>query len=514
MKKTFIENLMESSTSDHSPPATYSHLQKDLSNTLTGSISSTSLVSHPDHPSSSHPFISSRNGGGYLEAEVTLFPGSFPMEATTYEEDAAWNSTFFGADSMNESLWVRPIPKEMVFNESHIITISTYSCLMVFSALGNIFVLKSIVGHRKRTSTSRVSLMIMHLTIADLLVTFLLMPLEIGWAWTVSWVAGDLACRVLAFFRTFGVYLSGFLLVVISIDRYHAVLRPLTVTEAKRRVRIMLWMAWGASVSFSAPQMIIFHVEKHPEFPWFEQCVTFNSFPSPTYELIYMAVGFVAMYALPLTTIVFCYGSIVIVLYKKDDYTSYKGTKIDVFVEYTSCRGTKRGLLADCTSCRGTKRVISRDQSTEQRHQSLGRAKTRTLHMTLIIVTVFFLCWTPYNIMSLWYFVDRKSAQMVDPRVQAALFIFAVANSTVNPLVYGYFNVRRGPKSQSVKHEWRMKKIVYKPPFRQHVRGCLCTPVRSSSSDLPCNNPYNPGGFPYRTERYIRNIQNHHSPAV
>lgn len=28
--------------------------------------------------------------------------------------------------------------------------------------------------------------MLTHLAIADLLVTFLMMPLEIGWAWTVS----------------------------------------------------------------------------------------------------------------------------------------------------------------------------------------------------------------------------------------------------------------------------------------------------------------------------------------
>ncbi|ROT84956.1 putative adipokinetic hormone receptor isoform X2 [Penaeus vannamei] len=108
------------------------------------------------------------------------------------------------------------------------------------------------------------------------------------------------------------------LLVVISVDRYHAVLRPLSVTEAKRRVRLMLWAAWIGSGVCSVPQTMIFHVEKHPEYPWFEQCVTFNSFPSPTVELMYNVAGFLAMYAVPLCTIVFCYGSIVIVLYRKD----------------------------------------------------------------------------------------------------------------------------------------------------------------------------------------------------
>lgn len=46
-----------------------------------------------------------------------------------------------------------------------------------------------------------------------------MMPLEIGWAATVSWRAGNLMCRVMAFFRTFGLYLSSFILVCISVDR-------------------------------------------------------------------------------------------------------------------------------------------------------------------------------------------------------------------------------------------------------------------------------------------------------
>lgn len=50
-------------------------------------------------------------------------------------------------------------------------------------------------------------------------VTFLTMPLEIGWASTVSWEAGDAMCRIMAFFRTFGLYLSSFVLICISVDR-------------------------------------------------------------------------------------------------------------------------------------------------------------------------------------------------------------------------------------------------------------------------------------------------------
>lgn len=46
-----------------------------------------------------------------------------------------------------------------------------------------------------------------------------MMPLEIGWSITVSWEAGDAMCRIMAFFRIFGLYLSSFVIVCISIDR-------------------------------------------------------------------------------------------------------------------------------------------------------------------------------------------------------------------------------------------------------------------------------------------------------
>ncbi|KAH8041391.1 hypothetical protein HPB51_014672 [Rhipicephalus microplus] len=41
--------------------------------------------------------------------------------------------------------------------------------------------------------------------------------------------------------------------------------------------------------------------------------------------------------------------------------------------------------------------------------------------------------------MVLWYQIDPESASKVDGYVQSSLFMFAVSNSCVNPLVYGSF---------------------------------------------------------------------------
>lgn len=100
--------------------------------------------------------------------------------------------------------------------------------------------------------------------------------------------------------------------------------------------------------------------------------------------------------------------------------------------------------------------------------RALGRAKIRTVKMTIVIVATFFLCWTPYNVMSLWYWFDKESALLVDQRVQKVLFLFACTNSCVNPLIYGYFHFRpvqgnsRRNMESSVRHSHHQ--------FSQHGR--------------------------------------------
>ncbi|KAK0076177.1 hypothetical protein PV325_005788, partial [Microctonus aethiopoides] len=297
------------------------------------------------------------------------------------------------------------LPIDMRFNEGHVVSIVVYSVLMVISIAGNATVLVLIL-QRKRSDRSRINTMLLHLAVADLLVTLLMMPMEIGWAATVSWQAGDVMCRIMAFFRVFGIYLSSFILVCISIDRYYAVLKPLQLIGVDRRGKIMVMSAWIGAIICSAPQIVVFHVETHPEFTWYQQCITYNVFPSDSHELTYSLFGMIMMYCFPLIVIIYTYSSILMEIYRKSRESAYD-----------RMRRSSLGFL--------------------------GRAKIRTLKMTIIIVVVFFVCWTPYYIMSVWYWIDRESAKLVDQRIQKGLFLFACTNSCMNPIVYGAFNIRR-----------------------------------------------------------------------
>ena len=162
-------------------------------------------------------------------------------------------------DSYNDSAPPTGIPREMLFNDDSIVSIVAYTILFVISAAGNLTVFITLFRHRHRKS--RVNMFIMNLCIADLIVTFVMLPLEIGWHITVAWKAGDAGCRMLMFFRVFGFYLSSFILIGISLDRYFAVAHPLSLTDAGKRGKIMLILAWIISAVASIPQVSCLQIQ-------------------------------------------------------------------------------------------------------------------------------------------------------------------------------------------------------------------------------------------------------------
>ncbi|ODM89590.1 Gonadotropin-releasing hormone II receptor [Orchesella cincta] len=252
--------------------------------------------------------------------------------------------------------------------------------------------------------------------------------------------AGDAMCRIMSFFRNiFGLYLSGFVIMIVSLDCYFAVVKPLGTHRANRRGRVMLVFAWIASFICSSPQRIT-HILRgisnaSPSIPFHRRGLRCLNF-----------FGFVFMYLLPLLTIIGCYSCILVEIYR---------------INSTQRNGA------------------------ELRRSNMGcfrQSKIKTLKMTVIIVTTFFLCWTPYNVMSLWYWFDKPSAQKVDQRIQKALFLFACTNSCVNPIIYGLFHFR---KTETSTHASRNEGNTTEIPLPLEPNQCCVIENSESSRNTP-----------------------------
>ena len=90
-------------------------------------------------------------------------------------------------------------------------------------------------SHTQYRSRTNVHYLVFHLTIADTITCFITLPMETAWRATIEWYAGNLLCKALMMVRTGGFILSSNLLVVLSIDRYISISRPLSSLNAVRQ---------------------------------------------------------------------------------------------------------------------------------------------------------------------------------------------------------------------------------------------------------------------------------------
>ncbi|XP_064578265.1 putative gonadotropin-releasing hormone II receptor isoform X1 [Zonotrichia leucophrys gambelii] len=296
--------------------------------------------------------------------------------------------------------------------------------LFALSAACNLAVLRA-VGGRGSGRRPHIRLLLRHLAAADLLLTVLVMPLDAIWNITLQWRAGDLACRLLMYLRLLAMYASAFVTVVISLDRQAAILRPLAIARARARNRAMLQAAWLLSAGLAVPQLFLFHTITLQPPHNFTQCTTRGSFPRAWHETLYNMVGFACLFLLPLLIMVCCYARILLEI----------------------SRRMGSGLFS------------SRDASLRCSRNNIPRARLRMLRMSLVIVSSFILCWTPYYLLGLWHwFCPRAVEKRISPALTHVLFIFGLFNACLDPITYGLFTIplrggwgcpcRHGPPAQ------------------------------------------------------------------
>ncbi|XP_039701283.1 gonadotropin-releasing hormone receptor isoform X2 [Pteropus medius] len=110
----------------------------------------------------------------------------------------------------------------------------------------------------KGKKLSRMKVLLKHLTLANLLETLIVMPLDGMWNITVQWYAGELLCKVLSYLKLFSMYAPAFMMVVISLDRSLAITRPLAV-KSNKLSQSNIGLAWLLSSLFAGPQLPLHH---------------------------------------------------------------------------------------------------------------------------------------------------------------------------------------------------------------------------------------------------------------
>ena len=124
----------------------------------------------------------------------------------------------------------------------------------------------------------------------------------------------------MVFLRIFGYFISGNILMAISIDRYSATVFPISHRSSSHQTRMLLFLAWFMAGICSIPQSIVFKLKSHPIIHSYRQCINTITFTDKDQELAYFLYFFTLSWLLPIFVMIFCYVSIIITIFKRKDY--------------------------------------------------------------------------------------------------------------------------------------------------------------------------------------------------
>lgn len=105
-----------------------------------------------------------------------------------------------------------------------IVKVIVLSLMGFISLVGNAATIWNIQKNRTsrralRHSCSAIYALILHLSVADILVTFFCIIGDALWSFTVQWMAGEIVCKLVKIFQMFALYLSTNVLVLIGIGK-------------------------------------------------------------------------------------------------------------------------------------------------------------------------------------------------------------------------------------------------------------------------------------------------------
>ncbi|NXF91277.1 NPSR1 protein, partial [Eubucco bourcierii] len=236
---------------------------------------------------------------------------------------------------------------------------------------------------------------------------------DLIWRYTGDFMAPDIVCRVVRYFQVVLLYASTYVLVSLSIDRYHAIVYPMKFLQGERQAKVLIGVAWSLSFLFSIPTLIIFGKRQLSNGE--VQC--WALWPDDSYWIPYMTVVAFLVYFIPLIIISVIYSIVIRTIWMKSKAQAV--------------------IIANCPGGKTSAGYSSRG--------FISRAKVKAIKYSIVIILAFVLCWSPYFLFDI---LDNFNIlPETKERFYASVIIqnLPALNSAINPLIYCLFSNRLCP---------------------------------------------------------------------
>uniref|UniRef100_A0A3Q3N5N9 Neuropeptide FF receptor 1 n=1 Tax=Mastacembelus armatus TaxID=205130 RepID=A0A3Q3N5N9_9TELE len=299
--------------------------------------------------------------------------------------------------------------------------ILTYFFIFLLCMVGNILVCLIVLENRRmRTVTN---LFILNLAISDLLVGIFCIPTTLVDNLITGWPFSNTVCKMSGFVQGVSVSASVFTLVAIAVERFRCIVYPLQPKPTVLVAKAAIILIWVLAVVIMCPAAVALTVEKVPfhymvynnnfnhTFPLY---TCYENFANPQMRKVYTAVLFAHIYMVPLTVIALMYGSI--------------GVKL--------CSSVVANREPQPAS--GTVQVEGRRLG-----QPISQKKIKVIKMLILVALLFMVSWLPlWTLMMLTDYecLDKDQLDLLTSYIFPFAHWLAFSNSSVNPIIYGYYN--------------------------------------------------------------------------
>ncbi|XP_030298938.1 B2 bradykinin receptor-like isoform X1 [Sparus aurata] len=263
-------------------------------------------------------------------------------------------------------------------------------CILVFTALGivfNVFVLMVFFLHKKACTVPEIYLS--NMAAADLVLLACLPFWAVNLSKKYNWIFGRVLCRLVNLGINMNVFCSIYFIVLVSIDRYVALVHTMSHNRMRRPkyARLGCVMVWGFGLLMGVPTLVYREVKticNHTE------CILEYSLSE---HLLFQGLQIAFSFIIPIFIISFC--------------------------TFKILKALKNRLMEGSNS-----------QNVEHKATTL----------VLAVLLAFVICWLPFHVFRIvellkYSGMSKASATVVDTCIQIFVYL-AYFNSVLNPLLY------------------------------------------------------------------------------
>ncbi|XP_041828986.1 melanopsin-A-like [Melanotaenia boesemani] len=291
-----------------------------------------------------------------------------------------------------------PFPTVDVPDHAHYTIGVVILAVGITGLLGNFLVIYAF--SRSRSLRTPSNIFIINLAITDFLMCLTQTPIFFITSMHKQWIFGKKGCELYAFCGALFGICSMMTLMVIAVDRYVVITRPLASlgVMSHRKALSFVAVAWVYSMGWSLP----------PLFGWSayvpEGLMTSCSWDYMTFTpsvRSYTMLLFIFVFFIPLFIIIFCYCRI-----------------------FRAIRHTTRAITK--INCEGTR------DSAKKFHKL--KSEWKMAKIALIVILLFVISWAPYSCAALTAFAGY--ADMLTPYMNSVPAVIAKASAIHNPIIY------------------------------------------------------------------------------